>query len=344
MLRNRAFGNGSGPRRRQRPWSRLALDNRAPNVPAIAARLDRPARPHFRSSFRQLPPDLALLADPAYRRRADSASNPIAAKTLTEFWGILFNLGFRHLAHYISSSARCTAITGAAGAGFPVFVVSGLIHDLVISLPGARRPRPVYRVFRLCKDSGVMLERSKTSSAASDCKTKSSPARSLSSPLPSSGVLAPSSAIRLAGSHPLHASTPRPCTATIHVQLFAERLFDLILCLAGVSDTSSSSPPVFQVPSRLRWKENLRANLMASQPKEMLWVQSSFTVLTINAFCTLTPRRAAQRTAPRRPRCVGPRLLYRKLLTARVSSWTPFISPTKTGRRAVSFNCRLSFC
>jgi RsiW-degrading membrane proteinase PrsW (M82 family) len=42
----------------------------------------------------------------------------------------------------------------------------------------------------------------------------------------------------------------------------------------------------FQVPSRLRWKEDL-AQLMPLNRK-LLWVQSSFTVLTIMAFGVLT--------------------------------------------------------
>src|SRR5215469_12718664 len=42
----------------------------------------------------------------------------------------------------------------------------------------------------------------------------------------------------------------------------------------------------FQVPARLRWKEDL-AQLMPLNRK-MLWVQSAFTVLTIIAFGTLT--------------------------------------------------------
>lgn len=42
----------------------------------------------------------------------------------------------------------------------------------------------------------------------------------------------------------------------------------------------------FQVPSRLRWKEDL-AQLMPLNRK-LLWVQSSFTVLTIISFGVLT--------------------------------------------------------
>jgi hypothetical protein len=65
----------------------------------------------------------------------------------------------------------------------------------------------------------------------------------------------------------------------------AEKLFDLILWLAGAGHfviLIASS----QVPSRLRWKEDL-AQLLPFNRK-LLWVQGGFTVLTIIAFGTLT--------------------------------------------------------
>lgn len=64
-----------------------------------------------------------------------------------------------------------------------------------------------------------------------------------------------------------------------------ERIFDLALWLAGAAHFVILFAS-FQVPSRLRWKEDL-AQLMPLNRK-LLWVQSSFTVLTIIAFGTLT--------------------------------------------------------
>ena len=66
---------------------------------------------------------------------------------------------------------------------------------------------------------------------------------------------------------------------------FAERCFDLILWLAGAGHFVILLAS-FQVPSRLRWKQDL-AQLMPFNRK-LLWVQSGFTVLTIIAFGTLT--------------------------------------------------------
>lgn len=67
--------------------------------------------------------------------------------------------------------------------------------------------------------------------------------------------------------------------------LAAERLFDLILWLAGAGHFVILFASA-QVPGRLRWKEDL-AQLMPFNRK-LLWVQSGFTVLTIIAFGTLT--------------------------------------------------------
>jgi hypothetical protein len=65
----------------------------------------------------------------------------------------------------------------------------------------------------------------------------------------------------------------------------AERCFDWTLWLAGIGHFVILAAS-FQVPSRLHWKEDL-AQLMPFNRK-MLWVQSSFTVLTIIAFGALT--------------------------------------------------------
>ncbi len=65
----------------------------------------------------------------------------------------------------------------------------------------------------------------------------------------------------------------------------AERFFNLDLWVAGVSHFVILIAS-FQVPSRLRWKQDL-AQLMPFNRK-LLWVQGGFTVLTIIAFGTLT--------------------------------------------------------
>ena len=64
-----------------------------------------------------------------------------------------------------------------------------------------------------------------------------------------------------------------------------QRLFNLDLWLGGAAHFVILCAS-FQVPGRLRWKQDLQ-QLMPFNRK-LLWVQSGFTVLTIIAFGTLT--------------------------------------------------------
>ena len=64
-----------------------------------------------------------------------------------------------------------------------------------------------------------------------------------------------------------------------------EHIFDLALWLAGAAHFVILFAS-FQVPSRLHWKEDLAQLLPLN--RKLLWVQSSFTVLTIIAFGMLT--------------------------------------------------------
>lgn len=65
----------------------------------------------------------------------------------------------------------------------------------------------------------------------------------------------------------------------------ATQFFSTVLWLAGAGHIVILFAS-FQVPSRLQWKKDL-AQLMPFNRK-LLWVQGSFTVLTIMAFGTLT--------------------------------------------------------
>jgi alginate O-acetyltransferase complex protein AlgI len=64
-----------------------------------------------------------------------------------------------------------------------------------------------------------------------------------------------------------------------------DRFFDFDLWLAGLGHFVILIAS-FQVPARLRWKEDL--NSLMPFNRKLLWVQSSFTVLTILAFGILT--------------------------------------------------------
>ncbi len=85
-------------------------------------------------------------------------SKPILSKSLSEFWGKRWNLGFRQLAHDLIFRPLHRRI-GVAAAGMLVFVASGLIHDLVISLP-ARGGYGLPTAYFVLQGLGVTLERS----------------------------------------------------------------------------------------------------------------------------------------------------------------------------------------
>jgi hypothetical protein len=82
---------------------------------------------------------------------------PIAATSLSEFWGRRWNLAFRDLAHHVvfTPVARCA---GHRAATWATFAASGLMHDAVISVPaGAGFGLPT--AYFLLQALGLTLER-----------------------------------------------------------------------------------------------------------------------------------------------------------------------------------------
>ena len=84
---------------------------------------------------------------------------PLRSTSLSEFWGKRWNLGFRQLSYDLIFRPFNRSL-GAALAGFLVFVASGLIHDLVISLP-ARGGYGLPTSYFVLQGLGVTVERSK---------------------------------------------------------------------------------------------------------------------------------------------------------------------------------------
>jgi Membrane bound O-acyl transferase family len=85
-------------------------------------------------------------------------AEPILSKSLSEFWGKRWNLGFRQLAHALIFRPLHKHI-GVTAASLLVFLASGLIHDLVISLP-ARGGYGLPTGYFVLQGLGVTLERS----------------------------------------------------------------------------------------------------------------------------------------------------------------------------------------
>lgn len=83
---------------------------------------------------------------------------PVLATSLSEFWGRCWNAAFRDLTHrflFRPLLPRC----GATGALLAVFVLSGLVHELAITLPaGGGYGGPT--CYFLLQAGGLFLERS----------------------------------------------------------------------------------------------------------------------------------------------------------------------------------------
>lgn len=96
-------------------------------------------------------------------RRAGFAATPImqrpaAANSLIDFWGRRWNTAFRDLAHqlvYQPLARRC----GARPAMAAVFLFSGVLHDVAISVP-ARAGYGLPTLYFLLQAVGVEIERS----------------------------------------------------------------------------------------------------------------------------------------------------------------------------------------
>jgi hypothetical protein len=84
--------------------------------------------------------------------------NPLRSTSLSEFWGKRWNLGFRQLSYDLIFQPLHRR-WGTRTAGFLVFVGSGLIHDLVISVP-ARGGYGLPTIYFVIQGLGVAVERS----------------------------------------------------------------------------------------------------------------------------------------------------------------------------------------
>lgn len=84
--------------------------------------------------------------------------SPLRSTSLAEFWGRRWNLGFRWLARELIFKPTFRRL-GTGASGFLVFLVSGVIHDLVISLP-ARGGYGLPTLYFMLQGVGVTVERS----------------------------------------------------------------------------------------------------------------------------------------------------------------------------------------
>jgi Membrane bound O-acyl transferase family len=85
---------------------------------------------------------------------------PLRSQSLGEFWGRRWNLGFRKLSHSLVFRPLQKHL-GVVPATLGAFLASGLIHDLVISVP-AQAGYGLPTAYFLIQGCGVIAERSET--------------------------------------------------------------------------------------------------------------------------------------------------------------------------------------
>lgn len=86
-------------------------------------------------------------------------NSPLLAGSLGDFWGNRWNLAFRQIGYELVFAPYRRTI-GAAGATAAIFVLSGLIHDLVISLPaGGGYGLPT--LYFVLQGAGVLAEKTR---------------------------------------------------------------------------------------------------------------------------------------------------------------------------------------
>lgn len=84
---------------------------------------------------------------------------PASSHSLAEFWGRRWNLGFRQLSHELVFRPLYRRV-GLSAATLLVYFVSGLIHELVISVP-ARGGYGLPTAYFVLQGLGVIFERSR---------------------------------------------------------------------------------------------------------------------------------------------------------------------------------------
>ena len=87
-------------------------------------------------------------------------SRPLAAKSLSDFWSGRWNLAFRDLSHWFVFAPLIRRRFGAGAAMFACFLVSGLVHDVLLSFP-AHSGYGLPTLYFLIQASAILIEKSR---------------------------------------------------------------------------------------------------------------------------------------------------------------------------------------
>jgi alginate O-acetyltransferase complex protein AlgI len=85
-------------------------------------------------------------------------NNPVAARSISEFWSTRWNLAFNQLVHPLIYAPLRSRL-GSAQAMFLTFFFSGLIHEAVISVP-AKAGWGLPTLYFMFQPVGIVIERS----------------------------------------------------------------------------------------------------------------------------------------------------------------------------------------
>jgi hypothetical protein len=218
--------------------------------------------------------------------------SPLRADSLSDFWGKRWNLGFSQMTRELVFRPLQSRI-GAPAALMAAFIASGVIHDLVISVP-ARGGLGLPTIYFAFQGLAVLFERSSIGNRlglagglggrfyAFLCAAV--PAPLLFHTFFVRRVILPF--LSFAGSAILQGQGARTMTLAIfNCFTSLPAFFGLALWLAALGHFCVLVAS-FQVPFRLNWFTDL-ANLQPFNRK-LMWVHGVFAVFTIIAFGSLT--------------------------------------------------------
>ena len=194
--------------------------------------------------------------------------DPLKSNSLREFWGARWNIAFVEMDRRLFIRPLTRRI-GLRGAVFGVFLISGLLHEMAISYPsGAGYGMPLF-YFAI---QGLLVLSEKKFRLDGRIWTMF-------------WVLAP---LPLLFHGPFRERLIQPLFLFLHGELISHPLtwwFDKGLWVLGVLQICVLMAS-FQVPSRLKWREEL-PNLSPFNQK-LMWTYGATIVLTITAFGILT--------------------------------------------------------
>lgn len=202
---------------------------------------------------------------------------PGFSASLAEFWGRRWNAAFAALARR-AVLAPLSPRMGARAAAWCVFAFSGLVHELVLSLPaGGGWGGPL--AYFLVQGSAADLERSPRGRAAG-----LGSGNALSRAFALAVVLVPLPLL-LNEAVLLRIALPTARAVMPEGVAMNDSLVALALWLAVVAHASVLLAGV-QVPRRLRWREELRA--LSRFNRRLMWVYHGFIGFIVVSFGALT--------------------------------------------------------